>query len=226
VATMDARSAAADAPRVSGVTLGPGEPPAAPEHPRASRRTEITRAAFELFAERGFRGASLEQVAQRVGLTKAGVLHYFPSKDALLVAVLAERDRDSASAATVPPDAVDALHAKLAALRSVVAQNTLQPGLVQAFTVLSAESVTDDHPAQPWFRQRYRYGRRHLAEAVTVDTGLSAHDALRAAALLLAVMDGLQLQWLLDPQEVDMVDAFDLVTELFEQLAGRSDGEH
>jgi AcrR family transcriptional regulator len=186
---------------------------------RANRRQEIIQTAFEVFTERGFRGASLEQVAQRVGLTKAGILHYFPSKEALLVAVLQERDRESASTGARWADPTDPLHARLAGLQEIVAQNTTRRGLVQAFTVLSAESVTDNHPAQDYFRQRYEDGRRRLAEvAKTAAPELSDTEALRAASLVLAVMDGLQLQWLLDPDQVDMPEAFSLFGRLFEHL--------
>ncbi|WP_334666572.1 helix-turn-helix domain-containing protein, partial [Streptomyces cyaneofuscatus] len=57
------------------------------------RRAEIMRATLEVIAERGYRGATLGAVAERVGLTQQGLLHYFPTKEALLVAVLEDRDR-------------------------------------------------------------------------------------------------------------------------------------
>ena len=186
---------------------------------RGQRRREIIQAAFEVFAERGFRGASLDQLAQRVGLTKAGLLHYFPSKEHLLVAVLQERDRDSASVGIRNDHDADPLHGRLSGLRAVVEQNASQRGLVQAYTVLSAESVTENHPAQEFFRERYRVARRRLA-AVMKASGreVSDQDAERAAALMLAVMDGLQVQWLLDPDEIDMAEAFNLFAGLVEQL--------
>lgn len=201
------------------MTLGPDQSLPAVPRARENRRREIIEAAFELFAERGYRGGSLDQVAQRVGLTKAGLLHYFSSKEALLIAVLAERDRYSASVAVRASEAADPLELRLKALQALVAHNASQRGLIQAFTVLSAESVTEDHPAQEFFRQRYRAGRERLAEVVTTaGRELSEDDARRAAALLLAVMDGLQLQWLLDPEEVDMGDAFNFFAALFVQL--------
>ena len=43
-----------------------------------NRREEILRAALDVFAERGYRGASLALVAERVGLTQQGLLHYAP----------------------------------------------------------------------------------------------------------------------------------------------------
>jgi hypothetical protein len=82
---------------------------------------------------------------------------------------------------------------------------------VQSFTVLSAESVTEDHPARPYFAERYPATRRGTAEAVRAELGDELPAGLtpqQAAALLVAVMDGLQLQWLLDPDEIDMPALF------------------
>jgi AcrR family transcriptional regulator len=48
--------------------------------------------AAALFARRGFGKTSVQDVADAVGLSKAGLLHHFPSKDALYEAVLAQAD--------------------------------------------------------------------------------------------------------------------------------------
>jgi AcrR family transcriptional regulator len=48
--------------------------------------------AAALFARRGFAKTSVQDVAAAVGLSKAGLLHHFPSKDALYEAVLAQAD--------------------------------------------------------------------------------------------------------------------------------------
>lgn len=184
-----------------------------------NRRAEIVQAAFELFSERGYRGASLADVADRVGLTNAGLLHYFSSKAELLTVVLAERDRMAAQLLENAGTGQVSLPAQLDQLRALVAYNAQQAGLVQAFTVLAAESVTEGHPAQAFFRTRYSRMRESLAESFQQDPErrLSARDALLAANLVIAVMDGLQVQWLLDP-EVDMEASFAVVGRLLEQL--------
>jgi AcrR family transcriptional regulator len=164
------------------------------------RRAEILTAARDVFAERGYRGASLAAVADRVGLTQQGVLHYFPSKDALLIEVL--RRRDAIDKATDPNEP-----AGLHDVERLVAFNATQPGIVQSFTVLSAESVTENHPARPFFVERYRDVRARIAQAIGEELGdelPAGLDAEGAASLLIAVMDGLQVQWLLSPDEVDM----------------------
>ncbi len=51
-------------------------------------RATILEAALEVFASRGFRGATLDQIAQSAGLSKPNLLYYFRSKEALHIAIL------------------------------------------------------------------------------------------------------------------------------------------
>ncbi|MFE0099988.1 TetR/AcrR family transcriptional regulator [Streptomyces sp. NPDC059009] len=166
------------------------------------RRAEILRAALEVIAERGYRGASLGAVAERVGLTQQGLLHYFPTKEALLVAVLDARDQW---------DAVPGGELRLDLLGSLVEYNAMRPGIVQTFSALLGESVTDGHPARAFFTRRYETVRASFAELLRAEYGDRLPGGLTpeaAAPLLTAVMDGLQYQWLLDPESVDMPGAF------------------
>ncbi|MGE8497924.1 MAG: TetR/AcrR family transcriptional regulator [Pseudomonas sp.] len=55
-----------------------------------ARRQQILDAALVEFSARGFEGATVERIAQRVGLTKAGLYAHFESKDAILEALLRE----------------------------------------------------------------------------------------------------------------------------------------
>jgi hypothetical protein len=94
---------------------------------------------------------------------------------------------------------------------NLVEYNATRPGIVQAFTVLVGDSVTEDHPAREYFRERYEQVREGGAEALRAEYGDRLPGGLtpeRAATLLAAVVDGLQVQWLLDPTRVDMVAAF------------------
>ena len=59
----------------------------------SAKRTAILDAALEVFAESGYRSGSLRDVAGKVGMSEAGLLHHFPNKSALLAAVLDRRDR-------------------------------------------------------------------------------------------------------------------------------------
>ncbi|MFI1714452.1 TetR/AcrR family transcriptional regulator [Streptomyces sp. NPDC053513] len=169
------------------------------------RRADILRAALEVIAERGYRGATLGSVAERVGLTQQGLLHYYPTKEALLVAVLEERDRWDTSGGR------DREGWRLDLLESLVEYNAMRPGIVQTFSALLGESVTDGHPAREFFTERYTQVRANMADVLRLEFGERLPGGLtpeRAAPLLTAVMDGLQYQWLLDPASVDMPGAF------------------
>ncbi|MFB8137331.1 TetR/AcrR family transcriptional regulator [Streptomyces mirabilis] len=166
------------------------------------RRAEIVRAALEVIAERGYRGASMASVAERVGLTQQGLLHYFPTKDALLVAVLKERDQW---------DAVPDTQWRVDLLASLVEYNAMRPGIIQTFSALLGESVTEGHPAREYFTERYARVRASMAAVLRAEYGERLPNGLtpeRTAPLLVAVMDGLQFQWLLGPESVDMPGAF------------------
>jgi AcrR family transcriptional regulator len=172
----------------------------------AERSAEILRATLEVIAERGYRGTTLGAVAERVGLTQQGLLHYFPTKEALLVAVLEARDQWDTGGATPSPTGW-----RLELLTSLVDYNAMRPGIVQTFSALLGESVTEGHPARDFFTRRYVQVRGSMADVLRDEYGDRLPGGLtpeQAAPLLVAVLDGLQFQWLLDPESVDMPEAF------------------
>src|SRR5262247_1351263 len=62
-----------------------------------TRRAEICRTAAQIFRDRGYDATSVSDVARALGLTKAGLYHYFDSKEALLLEIMTyglERVRD------------------------------------------------------------------------------------------------------------------------------------
>jgi AcrR family transcriptional regulator len=167
------------------------------------QRERILRAATELFATRGFRGTSLDAVGAAVGISRHLVLHYFPSKTILLVGVLDLRDQDDAARSE------DRVGEFADWLLAAVQHNQDAPDLPRLFTMLAAESVDPEHPGHDRIQERYRTVRTALAFAVSeaqLAGALSDEvDPISLAAGLAAVMDGLQLQFLLDPESVDMV---------------------
>jgi AcrR family transcriptional regulator len=170
----------------------------------AAQRERILRAALALFTAHGFRGASLDRVAAAVGISRQGVLHYFPSKTHLLLGVLDLRDQETA--ANAERRSADTLAASLAA---VVEENQRNPDLTRLYTVLAGESAAPEHPGNERFRERYARVRELMAQAVG-DAGEFDPELDEAvmATLIVAVMDGLQLQYVLDPDAVDMVEPF------------------
>jgi AcrR family transcriptional regulator len=64
------------------------------------RREEILESATRLFAERGYEGTSMADLAERVGLRKASLFHHFASKDVLYAAVLEQLIHELARSVT------------------------------------------------------------------------------------------------------------------------------
>jgi AcrR family transcriptional regulator len=177
-----------------------------------ARREQILYAAMVVFADQGYHRASLSGIAEQVGISQAGLLHHFPTKQHLLTAVLEARGRlDQEWLRELDPDGDTGPHA-LANLLRLVDRNRRLGGLVQIYTALSGESVTDEHPARPWFVARYTRVTESLENSLRrgVDEGSvrAGTDCAALAREVLATMDGLQLQWLLRPAEVDMVACF------------------
>lgn len=175
----------------------------------AQRRREILQAGVQVFSESGYRSGSIRDIAERVGISQAGLLHHFASKSELLEAVLTHRDdiaRDSMSQDRGWPHGADMLRA----LVQLVRNNQRTPGLVALFCVLSAEATSPDHPAHAYFQNRSEFVLRTirigLEEAQAVGELAADVDPSSAARQLTALMDGLQVQWLLDPTGLDMGD--------------------
>lgn len=171
-----------------------------------ARREAILDAAMAEIAERGYRATTLAAVAARVGLTQPGILHYFPSKKHLLIGVLEARDQwDTAALLARSADM------RLSHLEQVVEFNAERPGIVQTYTALAAESATGQHPAREFFTERYAAAREAFTAFLHKEFGDRMPGGLtpeQAAPLLIAVIDGIQIQWLLAPDEVDMPAAF------------------
>ncbi|WP_197517181.1 TetR/AcrR family transcriptional regulator [Microbacterium karelineae] len=159
-----------------------------------AKREEILQVALDVIARHGYRGASVREIAGAVGLSQAGLLHYFGSKDELFTAVLTKRDE---------VDAVDRTGDMLSDLLRIVAHNAEVPGLVQLYTQLSVDAADPSHPAHSYFAERFTRLRAVFADAIRAGQGdgsLRADvDAARAATSLIALTDGLQTQFLMDP---------------------------
>ena len=187
-----------------------------------ARRRDILDAAVETFGSRGYGKGSLQAIAERVDMTHAGVLHHFGSKDQLLLEVLEHRDRTDVvglEGQRVPDGSALFAHLVRTAFR-----NAERPGIVQAFVVLSAESVTEGHPGRQYFEDRYLNLRQSLADAFRMACAEQGVDAPRrvddACAAILAVMDGLQVQWLLDPERIDLGQSSAFAIEAIARAVG------
>ncbi|WP_393063211.1 TetR/AcrR family transcriptional regulator [Streptomyces sp. LN549] len=170
-----------------------------------AKRVEILDQAMALFGEAGYRGASLRVIATRCGISHPGLLHHFPTKESLLLAVLEHRDEvDGEWLAVDDPVGVD----RLRRMVDLAALNAERRGIVELFSVLAAEATSADHPAHAYFVERYRTSVLTTAVSYAEARGEGALrdgiDPGEAAQQLIALMDGLQTQWLLSGCATDM----------------------
>jgi AcrR family transcriptional regulator len=163
-----------------------------------ARRQEILDRAIEVFRERGADGTSLRGIATAIGVSHAALLHYFDSREQLLVAVYehAESLRDTAKTYQ-DRSALDVL-VKAAMI------NVGVPGMVELYTTLVAASLAaEGTPSNVFFSDRFARIRKDLAGRLTAEQAAGRVrddvDPDDIAALLVAASDGLQIQWLLEP---------------------------
>ncbi|NKY23035.1 TetR/AcrR family transcriptional regulator [Cellulomonas denverensis] len=172
-----------------------------------AKKAEILAQAVAIFGESGYRGASLRDIAARCGISHPGLLHHFPTKEALLLAVLEQRDEaDQARMSGAGSRGVDTLRRTV----DLVRVNSERRGIVELFAVVSAEATAPDHPAHEYFVARYDRSVDVTAaayrEAQEDGQLLAGVDPINAGRQLIAVMDGLQVQWLLSDGAIDMVE--------------------
>jgi AcrR family transcriptional regulator len=185
-----------------------------------ARRQEILDAAIEVFAQRGADRTSLRAIAQEVGVTHAALIHHFGSLERLLVEVYKEYARRLELQTPAPEDVSPVEIMRLSAQR-----NRRVPGMVQLYTALVASALEDGHPAATIFAsERFVSIRAWLVAQIRarqedgrIRPDLDAHQV---APLIIAASDGLQIQWLLDP-DVDQVGALALLDRLLGEVPPR-----
>lgn len=164
-----------------------------------AKREEILTTALEVIAREGLRRTSIRELADAVGLSQAGLLHYFDSKEELYTAIL--RKRDQIDGERIATDAV------LDSFFDLIRRNADVPGLVQLFAHLSVDAAAPEHPAHQFFLERRRYIGDLLVPAISELQAegrmLDTVPAQTLATIVHALADGLQTHWLLDP-DLDM----------------------
>jgi len=156
-------------------------------------KEDIVRAARELFREKGYAGASMQDLATRVGLKKASLYMRFPNKEALVPEVLDLAFRETMQGADV--DARDwdvAYESLIKAIATNLSDQKRCVGLHLAY------GVGDDTPvakeAVRTFFQSLRGGlseilERTMAPGIAAAVAADALIRLEGATLLTAVFD-------------------------------------
>jgi AcrR family transcriptional regulator len=176
------------------------------------QRQRILDEAIRLIGRSGYHGFTIQELAQRCDLTNGGLLYYFGSKELLLIAVLEERDRRAAAAIPAslnlaretPESGGYTQPAVLEIFAAIVQRSVAEPEILRLITVLQSEALDREHPAHDYFQKREA---RVLAEFANIVAGHADHPQ-SAARKLLALIMGLEQQWLRADQEFDLAAEF------------------
>lgn len=180
-----------------------------------AKREEILSTALEVIAREGLRRTSIRELADAAGLSQAGLLHYFDSKEELYTAILRKRDQVNAArlatlrSARAPEDGAgdssrEEAGAVIAAFLELLREGALVPGLAELFARLSVDAAAAEHPAHQFFLDRRQRLRELFVPAISAMQAegqiVDSVPAEQLAAILHALSDGLQTHWLLDPE--------------------------
>ncbi|WP_436535835.1 TetR/AcrR family transcriptional regulator [Actinoplanes sp. HUAS TT8] len=184
-----------------------------------ARREQILDVATANFATLGYAQTSMARIASDVGLTGPGLMHYFPTKKHLLVAV-AERRFDILGRWALDSPADTDGTGPLRQMMRLAGMCASQPGLIELFVLVSAEAADPTSAAHELYVARYE----RVVAALTADfqQGVQAgflRDGIDYEAIArecIAVADGLQLQWVLTGGRIDVLT---LIRSHLERLA-------
>lgn len=165
------------------------------------RREQLIAVAVDVFAQHGYAGGSIRAIAEKAGVSHATLIQHFGSKEGLLTAVLEDWDRRTVEEGLANVSGLDYFWR----LPEVMAAHQDNRGLLELFTTLAAEASSPTHPAHAFIAQRYAGNLAtlagHLREAAQRGDIAPLTDAqIRVEVqLVTATLDGIGLQWLLDP---------------------------
>jgi AcrR family transcriptional regulator len=168
------------------------------------RKQRILDVAQRLLTRNGWRNTTLAQIAGAAGVTPAGLLHHFESKEQLLHAVLDARDADDDSHANRTGDL-------MVEIARVADRFTRAPDMVGTFTVLLIENIEPDAPLHDRMLSRQREAIEIVAELIRRGQADGRYrtdiDPAVKAVEILAFVHGMETIWLLDPS-IPLTDAF------------------
>lgn len=192
---------------------------------RGGTRMRIIDAAIELFGRHGYEGTSVMSIADRVGISDAGVLYHFSTKHDLFVAVLDEFTTAQADTFRdlVQPGGLEAI-SNLRVWGQVMES---RPELLALQTVLNAESIAPDTELHSYWASRHTALLELLANLFrqAVDRGQvrADIDPYWEASALAAHLDGARLQWFYSERQLSIADSFDrYVSLLLDRIAIRN----
>lgn len=186
----------------------------------AAKREEIILRAIELFGQTGYYATSMREIATACNLSQAGLLHHFPNKEALLMAIVDHRENSQIADPTEEEPNYGESLAEHTLMRAQLNQSN--ESLTRLWAILVGEAVDQEHPAHEYFKRRYRQTRKRFESGFAREAQhapATKEDKLKAAVLA-AVWDGLQNQWLID-ESFDMMGSFEYALKMLSSYSAK-----
>ena len=173
--------------------------------PRGERRDQLIRAASEVFVDRGYHAAGMDEIADRAGVSKPVLYQHFSSKLDLYLAVLAQH--------------VDVLVASVRqALRTTTDnRQRLRAAVAAFFDFIELDSqgyrliFENDYVAEPQVAAQVKVATEACTDAVfdliSRDSGLEAHRARMIAVGLVGISVDCARYWLDADRRISKEDA-------------------
>jgi AcrR family transcriptional regulator len=159
------------------------------------RRQLILAVAQRSLTRSGWRNTTLARIAEEAGVTAAGVLHHFQSKEQLLHALLDARDADDEASSDQSGDLIDGI-------RSTADRIEHSPELVGMFVVLLAENLFPGTPLHERMLNRWRTAVDIVTDSIRrgQDAGeyRADFDPRIRAVEIIAFITGMEISWLID----------------------------
>jgi AcrR family transcriptional regulator len=162
------------------------------------RRAVVTRhglleAAGEHFAATGYHGTSLREILEACGVTKGALYFHFPSKQALVEAIIAETvQRWTEMAAEVRGRGMDPLQALIASFDGVFTLMLTDPIVHGAIRLLNGSGVPSDQ-AREHYQQAEAFVATHLCDAAVAGLLRDGTDIQGMAQSIVATVTGHRL---------------------------------
>ena len=176
----------------------------------AESRDRILRTAAELFSQKGYSAAGVDDLAARSGIAKTGIYYHFGSKEGLLAAVLdhtttiwIDAIRDAAQQAGEPLERLDRA---LAGMRAMIED---KPWVMKLIQLLALEVADDKPEIRTVVQGIIQKARTALIEGMREALGFDLPDAEIIAGVILALYDGIAFGRHIAPDLVPLDVAFD-----------------
>lgn len=171
-----------------------------PKESREKRIEDITNAAMEIFLEKGYENATMDNIAKKAGMSKGGLYHYFKSKDTILIFV---NQKISGNIEKIMYNALKMPSVKEGIMFYI--ENYLKYWLEHpketSFLFLSITKMMDNHELLDYYQQFTGDYMNYFQQAfeMGVHSGeFIQHNVKTSAITLVAALDGIISYMILD----------------------------